>query len=59
VLSTVDFNDQSGFKTNKVRDVRTDRELPTKRIALKEMRPQPAPNSAFGFRHVASKRART
>jgi hypothetical protein len=48
VLSSVDFNNQTAFATNKVGCVRTDRFLTNKSMTSKAARPQPAPKHFLG-----------
>jgi len=59
VLPAVDLNNQPGFKTNKIDDVRTNRQLAPKRQTHKPMRSQPLPNPRLGIGHIAAKRAST
>jgi hypothetical protein len=54
VLSTVYFDDQARFETCKVRDVRSERNLPTELESLYLTFAQHVPQATFRFRHIVT-----
>jgi hypothetical protein len=57
MLPAIDLDNQPGFETNKIGDVRANRKLTPKRQAHEPVSAQPLPNLRFRISHVAPKGA--